>query len=185
MLHNVKYFVFIERLSAGPARPATTPTGIWIATNWVNGPTGQTRARCEMEDAPARYTVSRPAHCGCADLRWRDLYSRWSSNRRAVQERAANETKQARRTVDALGGEGLKILSFYATPGAIKRGDHTTLCYGVSGAKTVRLEPPAEEVWPALTRCIRASPRQDTEYRLIAEDAAGHSAMESVTVKIR
>ena len=113
------------------------------------------------------------------------FYSRWSSNRRAVQERAANETKQARRTVDALGGEGLKILSFYATPSAIKRGDHTTLCYGVSGAKTIRLEPPAEEVWPALSRCIRASPRQDTEYRLIAEDAAGHSAMESVTVKIR
>jgi hypothetical protein len=113
------------------------------------------------------------------------FYSRWSGNRQAQKERAEKETRDARKTVDALGGDGLKILSFYAAPGVIKAGDHTTLCYGVSGAKTVRLEPPAEEVWPALTRCVRASPRRDTEYTLFAEDGAGHSTMESVTVRIR
>ena len=58
------------------------------------------------------------------------------------EEEAQQETDQARKTVDALGGGGLKILSFYAAPGTIRRGEHTSLCYGVTGAKTVRMEPP-------------------------------------------
>jgi hypothetical protein len=113
------------------------------------------------------------------------FYSRWSGNRRAERERAEKETTQARKTVDALGGGGLKILTFYAAPRVIKRGEHTSLCYGVAGAKAVRLEPAAGEVWPALTHCVQASPRKETEYKLIAEDAAGHSTTQSTTVTVR
>lgn len=113
------------------------------------------------------------------------FYSRWSRNRQEKEGQADREAAQARKTVEAYGGLELKILSFYAAPRAIRRGDHTTLCYGVTGAKTVRMEPRVDEVWPALTRCVQASPKTDTEYKLVAEDEAGHSVSENVSVKVR
>src|SRR4051794_30163154 len=100
------------------------------------------------------------------------FYSRWSGNR-ATERASAEKEAQAKRTqLDALGGDRLKILSFYAAPSAIKRGASASLCYGVNGAKTVRLEPAAAEVWPALSRCFQVSPVRDTEYKLTAEDAS-------------
>jgi hypothetical protein len=113
------------------------------------------------------------------------FYSRWNGNRQAEQAQKDQQVNQARKAVEAMGGGGLKILSFYAAPGTIKRGEHTSLCYGVTGAKTVRLEPAVEEVWPALTRCVQASPRKDTEYKFIADDGAGHSTTESIAVHVR
>lgn len=113
------------------------------------------------------------------------FYSRWSSNRRAAEAQAEKQTEQARNVVRMLGGDGLKILSFYAAPGKIARGEHANLCYGVSGAKTVRIEPPVDAVWPALTRCVQVSPRKDTVYKLIAGDESGRSATESVSVTVR
>jgi hypothetical protein len=113
------------------------------------------------------------------------FYSRWSGRREAEQAQAAKEKDQARKVVDALGGGGLKILSFYAAPGVVKRGDHTNLCYGVTGAKNVRMEPAVDAVWPALTRCVQASPRKETEYKLIADDGAGHSTTESLVVRVK
>ncbi len=114
------------------------------------------------------------------------FYSRWSGNRQAAQAEAGKQLQQERKVVDELGGGGMKILSFYAAPAAIKRGAHTTLCYGVTGAKTVRMDPPAtDEVWPALTRCVQASPKKDTEYKLIADDGAGHSVSETAAVQVK
>jgi hypothetical protein len=112
------------------------------------------------------------------------FYSRWSSNRQAAEAQAETQTRQTKNVMATLG-EGLKILSFYAAPSQVARGGHTNLCYGVSGAKTVRIEPPVDAVWPALTRCVQVSPRKDTEYKLIAEDAHGASATQSATVKVR
>ena len=113
------------------------------------------------------------------------FYSRWSANRQAAQAQADKDANQTRRTIDALGGGDLKIVSFYAAPGAIRRGAVTSLCYGVTGAKTVRMEPAVDAVWPALTRCVQVSPRKDTEYKLIAEDNAGRSVTETIAVKVR
>jgi hypothetical protein len=114
------------------------------------------------------------------------FYSRWSANRQAAQAQAQNELKLERKTIDAYGGGDLKIVSFYAAPGAIKRGDHANLCYGVTGAKTVRLEPAAADpVWPSLTRCVQVSPKKDTEFKLIVEDDSGHSVTQSVNVAVR
>jgi hypothetical protein len=112
------------------------------------------------------------------------FYSRWNSNREAAQAQAEREAAQRRKAIDALGGGGLKIVAFYAAPGTIRRGAKTELCYGVIGAKTVKLEPPVDEVWPALNRCVQASPRKDTEYKLTVEDEAGHAATQSLTVKV-
>jgi hypothetical protein len=113
------------------------------------------------------------------------FYSRHSENREAARAQAEKTANQERKTLDAYGGGGLKILSFYAAPRAITRGNHTSLCYGVIGAKTVRLEPAVDAIWPALTHCVQVSPKKDTEYKLVAEDAAGHSVTENVVVKLR
>jgi hypothetical protein len=113
------------------------------------------------------------------------FYSRRTGNREAVQVQADKEVNQERKTIDAYGGGGLKILSFYAAPGTIARGGHTSLCYSVTGAKTVRMEPAVDAVWPALTRCVQVSPKKDTEYKLIAEDEAGHSVTQSIAVAVK
>jgi hypothetical protein len=113
------------------------------------------------------------------------FYSRRSGNHEAFQVEADKEVKQERKTIDAYGGGGLKILSFYAAPGTIARGSHTNLCYSVIGAKTVRMEPAVDAVWPALTRCVQVSPKKDTEYKLIAGDEAGHSVNQSVAVAVK
>jgi hypothetical protein len=113
------------------------------------------------------------------------FYSRWSRDRQAKQAEADRDAEAARKTIDAVGGGGLKIVSFYAAPATIGRGGHTELCYGVTGAKTLRMEPAVDAVWPALTRCVQVSPKKVTEYRLIAEDEAGHSVTGSVLVTVR
>ena len=112
------------------------------------------------------------------------FYSRWSVRREAERAQAQSETDHARKAIASVGGGGLKILSFYAAPATIGRGKHSSVCYGVTGAKSVRFDPPVGDVWPALSRCVQVSPRKDTEYKLIADDGAGHSTTESVVVKI-
>jgi len=113
------------------------------------------------------------------------FYSRWNSRREAEKAQTDKETADRKRAVDAIGGGGMKILSFYAAPSTIKRGQQTTLCYGVTGAKTVKLEPVVDDVWPSATRCVKASPHEDTEYTFTAEDGAGHTASETVAVRVK
>jgi len=112
------------------------------------------------------------------------FYSRWSSGRQVERARREKEAADAQKTLDLLGGGGLKILSFYATPGAIHPGEHASLCYGVTGAQSVHMEPAIEDLHPALSYCMDVSPAKDTEYKLIAEDAAGHSATSAVTIRV-
>lgn len=112
------------------------------------------------------------------------FYSRWSNARQAERARQEKEAGDARKTLEMLGGGQLKILDFYASPAAVKHGGHAILCFGVSGAKSVRIEPHVEDVHPALSHCMQISPGADTEYQLVAEDAAGHRATQSVAVKV-
>ncbi len=112
------------------------------------------------------------------------FYSRWSSSRQAERTEQAKKAADARQTLNALGGGGLKILTFYAAPGAIRRGDHASLCYGVAGAQSVRVEPAIEALHPALSYCLQVAPERDTQYKLIAQDAAGHTATVSVTLQV-
>jgi len=112
------------------------------------------------------------------------FYSRWRDAREAERRSQAKEAEEARRTIDLLGGGQLKILSFYASASAIRRGDHAMICYGVYGAKSVRMEPPVEELHPALTHCLQVSPSRSTEYKLVADDGAGHTASQSLMVHV-
>ncbi len=66
------------------------------------------------------------------------FYNRWSVARDAAKAEALKEAQDAKHTLDVLGGDRLKILSFYANPPAIRRGEHSSLCYGVNEAEHVR-----------------------------------------------
>jgi len=112
------------------------------------------------------------------------FYSRYDRDRRERQAEAERQAAQEHREIEALGGLDLKIVTFYAAPRVVSRGAGTDLCYGVTGARTVRVEPPVGAVWPALTRCVKVSPKKHTEYKLIAEDGAGHAVTQSVTVEV-
>ena len=98
------------------------------------------------------------------------------------EQRAEKETADAKRTLELIGQ--FKILNFYSVPGVVKRGKHANLCYSVVGTKTVRLEPAVKPLYPALSYCLQVSPQKDTEYRLIAEDGAGHTAAQSLVIKV-
>jgi hypothetical protein len=112
------------------------------------------------------------------------FFSRWSGAREAQKAEQLKQAQDARRTLELLGGEQLKILDFYATPGAIHRGGRATICYGVNDAERVRIEPPVEQIHPAISHCIEVSPLRDTDYKLTAEDHAGHVVTQRLTIKV-
>jgi hypothetical protein len=114
---------------------------------------------------------------------------RYRENRQAdaksSAEQRAKERENALRGYESLGGSEFAILNFYALPSEIYRGDSATLCYGMSNAKSVRLDPSAEEVWPSASRCFDVSPKKTTTYQLTAEDGAGRTTTASVMIKVR
>ncbi len=114
------------------------------------------------------------------------FYSRWQENRDIEEKAAAAKRAKAQELVEDFGGNDFKILNFYAAPGAIRRGDEAALCYGVSNAKGVTLEPKAsEDVWPSLNRCVEVSPKKTTAYTLTASDAAGHKKTATLTLTVQ
>jgi hypothetical protein len=112
------------------------------------------------------------------------FYARWSAAREAQKAEAQKQAEDARRTLEVLGGDRLKILNFYAAPASIHRGQRAMLCYGVNAADRVRIDPPVEEIHPAISHCLQVAPLHDTDYKLIAEDHAGHSVNQSLTIKV-
>jgi hypothetical protein len=113
------------------------------------------------------------------------FYSRWSNAREAQKAESLKQADEARRTIELLGGDRLKILDFYATPPVIVRGQRATICYGVNGAERLRIDPPVEEIHPAVSHCLQVAPMMDTDYKLTAEDRAGHSVTASLSIKIQ
>jgi hypothetical protein len=87
--------------------------------------------------------------------------------------------------VERFGGDELKILSFGATKGEISQGERAVLCYGVSNATQVKIEPDVESVKPAISHCLDVFPSKTTTYTLKADDAKGNSKSASVTVSVR
>jgi hypothetical protein len=116
------------------------------------------------------------------------IFSRWSDNR--LIERPAAEEKQEkqhesdRTALDQMGGKTLDIQAFYANPGAVHRGESVQLCYGVANAKTVKLEPQTNPVWPSYARCVDVKPAKTTTYTLTIDDGAGNTKTQSLEVKV-
>ncbi len=113
------------------------------------------------------------------------FYSRWEDNRALEQKAAAQRRAQDQQTVAGMGGNRFEILGFYANPASIHRGDTADLCYSVSNARTVKLEPQTRPVWPAFSHCVQVTPRKTTTYTFTAEDGAGHTKAAKVTVEVR
>ena len=117
------------------------------------------------------------------------FFSRWWQNRSIeYREKAAAAAKQRaddQATLEQMGGKELAIQTFYASPGEIRRGQSVQLCYGVANAKTVKLEPQSNPVWPSYSRCVNDSPTKTTTYTLTVADAAGNAKSQSLTVQVR
>src|SRR5947209_2632865 len=117
------------------------------------------------------------------------LFSRWQENRqieaRNREEAARKQRESDRAALEQLGGKELAIQSFYASPGVVHRGESVQLCYGVANAKTVKLEPQPNPVWPSYARCVDVTPKKDTTYTLTIADAAGNTKSATVAVKVR
>ncbi len=111
--------------------------------------------------------------------------SRWQENRELERKRSEAAAENARKVVETLGGNELKILSLSLDRGLIRSGEKINLCYGVMNATKVRIEPPpGEETWPSTQRCVTVAPTANTTYTLTAEDAAGHTQTAAVTVHV-
>lgn len=82
------------------------------------------------------------------------------------------------------GRAAVRITQFYAAETRVGAGDKTLLCYGVENAKVVRLSPPIEDVWPAVSRCFDVIPPHTTRYVLTAEDTTGQAVSQSATIEV-
>ena len=81
-------------------------------------------------------------------------------------------------------GKGVKILQFYG-PREIVLGGKARVCYGVVNATAVRLDPPVEGVWPAVSRCIEVTPARSTRYTLTAEGTEHTRVSESIEIAVK
>ena len=117
------------------------------------------------------------------------FFSRWWQNRsieyRSREAAAEKQREQDRATLEQMGGKELAIQTFYAMPGEIRRGQSVQLCYGVANAKSVKLEPQSNPVWPSYSRCVDDTPTKTTTYTLTIADAAGNTKSQSLTVQVR
>ncbi len=113
------------------------------------------------------------------------FWSRHEANREFEQRQVEKQREQDARTVELMGGDRFEIRNFYASPGVIARGESAELCYSVSNAKSVAIDPPAGPVWPSYGRCVDVSPTKNTTYTLTAADATGHTQTASVTLRVR
>ena len=116
------------------------------------------------------------------------LIARWMENRsvelRARQAKIQQQHEQDNIALEQFGGKELAIQNFYATPGTIRRGQSVQLCYGVANAKTVKLEPQSNPVWPSYSRCVDVTPAKSTTYTLTISDAAGNTKAQSLEVTV-
>ena len=112
------------------------------------------------------------------------FFSRWSENRDFRQRMEELNASQESTVSKSYGGGELKILTFYATPPAVRPGESVQLCYSVASAESVRIEPHVDNVWPSYSRCVSATPVKETTYKLIAQDADGNTATAETTVEV-
>ena len=117
----------------------------------------------------------------CLWLGW-TFYSRSRDNQAMIRQ--IEDEKNARRqaVVDAYG-DSLEIKGFSA-PGMIRKGETVQVCYSVTGAETVRIEPYIDETWPSFQRCMDVSPQKDTTYTITVEDKDGNQKTASLTIKV-
>jgi hypothetical protein len=117
------------------------------------------------------------------------MWSRQTANADLAYKQQAAKTAAQRESdataIEELGGNDFKIIAFYASPGFIHRGDTVDMCYGVSNAKTVKLDPPEANVWPSANRCMQVTPKKTTTYTLTIDDGKGNTANQQLTIAVK
>jgi hypothetical protein len=113
------------------------------------------------------------------------FYGRWHSTREIEAKSSEAERAHDAKVYQAMGGDRFELLKFFAYPGVVNRGDSATLCYSVSNAKSVTLEPQSSAVWPAFERCVSVTPAKTTTYTLTATDASGNKKTATAEVEVR
>ena len=113
------------------------------------------------------------------------LYSRHQSAAEAERQSQQKQADAERKIVAAFGGDQLTILGFNAAKGEVAPGGRVVLCYGVSNATQVKIEPGVEPVKPAVSHCLEVFPKKTTTYTLKADDANGNSKSASLTIRVR
>jgi len=117
------------------------------------------------------------------------IVTRYESNR-AFERRVAHEAEEKRladdrAAVEQLGGSELAIRALYVSPSVIHSGQSSQLCYDVSNAKSVSLDPPVAEVWPSHNRCIDISPVKTTTYTLTIAGPSGAPVSSAVRLTVQ
>jgi hypothetical protein len=116
------------------------------------------------------------------------LLSRRASTRDIERRNAAKQAEQHRAddrlTLEQLGGSDFGIRALSASPAVIRRGESAEICYDVTNAKSVSLDPPVAQVWPSHTRCFEVSPKRTTTYTLTITDAKGETVASEVQVQV-
>lgn len=114
------------------------------------------------------------------------FYSRWRDRKEAEQRADAAQQAQQKKVVDQVFGSGqVKLLNFSISPIRLRQGESAHLCYGVSNAISVTIEPHVEDTKPSYNHCFDISPKKNTTYTLTAKDKAGHVETGSLTVTVQ
>lgn len=114
------------------------------------------------------------------------VFTRWKERRDTARQEKQQVIDSSRKTYEAYGSGQVTVLNFNITPAAMNKGDKGSLCYGVSNAKTVEIEPkPDDAVWPSLARCVAVSPKKTTTYTITAKAEDGKSATKDVTIIVQ
>ena len=114
------------------------------------------------------------------------FYSRRQSAEEAERQAREQQIEADQKTVARFGGDQLKILGFNAAAsGEVPAGSRVVMCYGVSNAVQLKIEPEVEPIKPALSHCLEVFPKQTTTYTLKADDAKGNSKSASLTIRVR
>lgn len=120
------------------------------------------------------------------------LYVAWtfySRQQRAKESEAAIEKAREddrKKQADLVFGSGeVKFLIFSASPGRVKRGEDSRLCYGVVNAEKLKIEPDiGEDVKPTSRHCAEIKPKATTTYKITGTNAKGQSKDASLTVTV-
>jgi hypothetical protein len=79
----------------------------------------------------------------------------------------------------------VRILNFYASVGAVTVGQKALLCYGVENAKSVRISPPVQGIYPSPNHCVEVIPERTTHYTILAEGFDGRVIAQSFTLPVQ
>jgi hypothetical protein len=113
------------------------------------------------------------------------LYSRQQSAAEAERQSKQKQADANSKLLAAFGGDQLTILGFNAAATEAPVGGRVVLCYGVSNATAVKIEPGVEPLKPALSHCLNVFPKKTTTYVLNAEDGKGNRKSASLTIRVR